>query len=144
MNDPFSNRNFGNKWVIIIFNSLFYAISLGQFIINVAKMSHNRGKLLIASKYMGPVLGEHFVIGWVSLHLSRGTSLPPKSLESPLPGQTYFITGSCARLPGLDRLFCYTISKFKQIACFFPRLTYTGMTFSMFNIKEIGPSAQKS
>ena len=43
-------------------------------------MSENRGKFLIAGKYMGPILGQNLVNVWVTFHFPSGTSLPTNNL----------------------------------------------------------------
>ena len=49
--------------------------------INFAKTNQNWQKLLIIGKYMGPVLGQTLVNGWIHFHAPSGTSLPQNNLE---------------------------------------------------------------
>ena len=42
-------------------------------------------KFVIAGKYMGPILGQKLVNGWVSFNFPSGTSLPKKVMSYPPP-----------------------------------------------------------
>ena len=68
-----------NKWVVIFVNSLFSRNFRKKINIDFAKISQNRGKFVIAGKYIGQILCPNLVNVWVSFHFPSGTSLQQKN-----------------------------------------------------------------